>query len=128
MAIRAPEVIPFLAGGTVNAKTIVKIGAADETVIVAAAATDKVLGVACLPDGGSAASGDRLDVAVGGIYEVIAGGTVARGDLLTSDASGKAVTAAPVAGTNNYVIGRALMSGVSNDVIAVLLIPSSFQG
>jgi Uncharacterized conserved protein (DUF2190) len=67
-------------------------------------------------------------VTVAGIVELRAGGAVARGDWLTADGSGKAVAAAPAAGTNNNVIGRALASGVLNDVIPVLLAPGRIQG
>ena len=56
------------------------------------------------------------------------GGTVTRGNFVTTDASGFGAAAAPAAGTNNRVIGRALWSGVSGDIIPVLLSLTQFQG
>ena len=115
----------FKAGGAIAARTIVKFGGADDTVVAAAAATDKLLGVSSEI---AAASGEPCDVFLTGIAEVISGGTIARGDLVTSDASGFAVTAAPSAGTNNRVIGAALASAVSGDILAIQLGAGSFQG
>lgn len=116
----------FTAGASVTQNRIVKMGAADGAVIQAAAATDKPIGVSVASL--DAASGARVDVVLSGIYEVKAGGTITRGDPITSDASGQAVTAAPAAGTNNGIIGRALQSAVSGDMVDVLICPSSFQG
>jgi hypothetical protein len=59
-------------------------------------------------------------VMVDGISKVIAGGTVTAGDLVTSDANGKAVRAAGLVSANSQA-GVALESGILNDVIAVQL-------
>lgn len=99
---------------------------ADGTVVQAAAATDKSIGVSTAL---TAASTDtRVDVYRTGIAEVTYGGTVAVGDLLTSDADGKAVVAAPSAGVNNRIIGIAEVAGVSGDVGSMLISPCSLQG
>jgi hypothetical protein len=74
------------------------------------------------------ASGDTVDVMHDGIADLQLGGTVTRGDLLTSDASGQGITATGTAGTNYRTIGMAIVSGVSGDIIPVLLTPGSFQG
>ena len=74
------------------------------------------------------ASGGRCDVRLSGVAEVDAGGTITRGALITSDASGKAVAAAPATGVNNRVIGFALASAVSGDIVDVFLTPSTLQG
>jgi hypothetical protein len=71
---------------------------------------------------------DRCDVIMAGIAEVEYGGTVTRGALLTTDASGRAVVAAPAAGVNNRIIGFALESGVVGDIGSVFLSPGSVQG
>ena len=63
-----------------------------------------------------------------GISRVVLGGTVTRGGLITSDANGKGVAIGAVAGTNYNSIGRALASGVSGDIIPVLLNYSRSQG
>ena len=78
-------------------------------------------GVICLPKGTTAANGDAVDVIKSGIADVIYGGTVTRGDYLTSNATGFAVVA--VAGDN--VIGTAELSGVSGDLGAVHIQKSS---
>jgi len=108
-----------------NPYTIVKFGANDFGVVTAAAATDKLIGVT--REFGSA-SGEPVDVIHDGITYVKLGGTVARGDFLTSDASGQAVTAAPGVGVNNRIIGYARQSGVIGDVIDVVIEPGSVQG
>jgi len=115
----------YSAEGTINPFRIVKVGAADYGVLQAAAVADKLIGISTEVD---AASGERVDVVHDGIADLKLGGTVARGDLLTSDASGQGVTAAPSAGTNNRVIGVALISGVIGDLIPCLVNPGSFQG
>lgn len=115
----------FTAGGAITKRRIVKFGAADFTVIQAAAATDAMFGVAAELD---AASGARVDVHTAGLAEVEYGGNVTRGQLLTSDANGKAVAAAPAEGVNNAVIGRAMLSGVSGDIGSVQIAPGQIQG
>lgn len=116
----------YTAEGAISPCRIVKPGAADYGVLAAAAVGDKLIGVTVPTI--TVATGDSVDVIHDGIADVQLGGTVTRGDLLTSDANGQGVTAAPAAGTNNRVIGSALVSGVSGDIIPVLLSPGSFQG
>jgi hypothetical protein len=116
----------FIAGAAIAAARIVKLGAADGTVVQGAAVGDSLLGVCVQP--GGAGNGERVDVALGGIAEVEAGGAITRGDWLTSDAAGKALSAAPAAGTNNNVIGRAMASAANGDLIPVLLAPGRIQG
>src|SRR5882724_3021289 len=115
----------YNAEGGINPYTIVKFGANDFGVVPAAAATDKLIGVT--REFGSA-SGEPIDVIHDGITYVKLGGTVARGDLLTSDASGQAVVAAPGVGVNNRIIGYARQSGVVGDVIDIVIEPGSVQG
>jgi len=113
------------AGAVIVKRRIVKPGSADFAVIHAAASTDDLIGVADL---GAAAIGDRVDVHHAGIATVELGGTVARGGFVTSDANGKGIAAAPAAGVNAAVIGRALISGVDGDLIPVLIAPGRIQG
>lgn len=114
----------FVAGAAIAAKRIVKLGSADNAVIQAAAATDSLVGVSDL----AAASGEHVTVVMGGIAIVEYGGSITRGGLVTADANGKAVAAAPAAGSNNRIIGIAMVSGVSGDLGSVLLQPGSVQG
>ncbi len=116
----------YKAGGALAANSIVKPGADDDTVLQAAAVTDALTGVVVQPSGG--VSGDLVDVAQAGTVEVKFGGAVTRGGPVTSDASGLAVAAAPAAGTNNRIIGFALVSAVSGDIGPILLAPGQIQG
>jgi hypothetical protein len=115
----------YTAEAAIGPFLIVKPGAADYGVVVGAAVSDKLFGVSTEV---SAVSGERVDIVHEGIADVKLGGTVVRGDFITSDATGQGLTAAPAAGTNNRVIGIAIISGVSGDIIPVLLDPSMLQG
>ncbi len=114
----------YTAGGAIAAFRIVK-PSADGAVVQAAAATDFLMGVTgpIAP-----ASGERVDVIKSGIAPVEFGGTVTRGGPVTADANGKAVAAAPGAGTNARIIGFAEVSAVSGDIADVFLYPGFMQG
>jgi hypothetical protein len=114
----------FVAEAAIAAKRIVKFGTADNAVVQAAAVGDSLIGVSDL----AAASAEHVTVVMGGIAIVEYGGTITRGGLVTSDADGKAVAAAPAAGANNRTIGVAMVSGVAGDLGSVLLQPGSVQG
>lgn len=64
------------------------------------------------------ASGGEATVVVSGKTVVTAGGTIAAGAAIATDASGDAVTAA----STNIIMGYALEAGVDGQVIAVELI------
>jgi hypothetical protein len=113
------------AGAAINAYRIVKFSAA-ETVVLAAAATDNLVGV---NTDVSPALNERCDIAFMGIAFVEAGAAVAQGAMVTADAVGRGVAAAPAAGVNNRVIGYALeAASAAGDVIRVLLEPGVMQG
>jgi len=115
----------FNAGGTIAANSIVKAGSNDYDVLQAGAATDSIVGVTMEV---GASSGERVDVVLLGVVDLKLGGTVTRGALVTSDASGNGVAAAPSAGTNNRIVGVAMISGVSGDIIPVWVGLGSMQG
>jgi hypothetical protein len=115
----------FNAGAAISARRIVKFGADENTVLQAAAATDLVMGVSTFV---AAAIGERVDVILEGSADVEYGGTVTLGAALTSDASGRAVVAAPGVGVNNPVIGRALQAGVVGDIGSLIISQSTMQG
>lgn len=115
----------FVAEAAVAAYRIVKFGTSDANVVQAAAVSDALVGVSGLVAGDL---GKRVDIIMSDIAEIEYGGTVTRGDWLTTDASGRAVVSAPAAGTNNNVIGRALVSGVLGDIGSCLVVPSRIQG
>lgn len=115
----------FNAGGAIAANSIVKIGANDYDVLQGAAATDFLIGISTET---SSIPAERTDVIMIGVGDLKINATVVRGALLTSDASGLGVTAAPGAGINNRIIGTALISGVAGDIIPVLIAPGPVQG
>src|SRR6266704_4296307 len=95
------------------------------TLLQAAAVGDKLLGVSTDI---AAAINERCDIILAGSATILFGGPVARGDLLTSDASGRAVTAAPAGGVNNRIIGIAMVSGVVGDIGQMIVSQGSAQG
>lgn len=104
------------ADGAVAQHRIVK-ATANGKVAQAAAATDLLYGVS---DELGADDGERADVHLVGVADVEYGGDVDLGDLLTSDAGGRAVVAG-AAGTTHRVIGTACVAGVAGDIGCVLL-------
>jgi hypothetical protein len=113
----------YLAGGNIFQYRIVKPGSNNDDVVLATASSSVLLGVVGAEDGALDASpmvvdNDQVDVHVAGIVLVKCGGTITRGDRLTSDATGKAVTTTT---GGHRVIGTALHSGVLFDLIPVLL-------
>ena len=115
----------FKAEGAISRRRIVKLGAADSGVVLGAAVGDFLIGVSTEID---SAIGEPCDVVLSGIVDVEYGGAVTRGALLTSDATGRAVSAAPAAGVNNRIIGIAMVSGVLGDIGSTLLAQGSVQG
>jgi hypothetical protein len=75
-----------------------------------------------------AADNAKVRIQLAGIAVVKAGGTIAKGALVTSDAAGKAVAAAPGAGVNNRILGIAQESAVNGDLFSVLITLGSLQG
>lgn len=101
------------AAAALPARRIVKF-TANLTVGLATAATDDAIGVTT--DVATAAAADRVDVIRRGPAEIEVGGNIARGKEITADANGKAVQAAPAAGTTCRVIGVAERSYVAGDI------------
>lgn len=111
--------LPQKAGAEIAAHRIVEPKTADGTVEQAAADSGKLVGIS-----GSRAvgSGDTVEVAITGIADVEYGAAVTRGDLLTADSDGKAVTESSA---GKRIVGIALKSGVDGDIGEVLLSPGS---
>jgi hypothetical protein len=116
----------FTAGANIAPSRIVKMGASDKLVVQSSAAADSHIGVCAQP--GGAEIGERVDVTVSGMVDVECGATIARGDLLSADSSGRAIKAAAAVGTNVRMIGTAQESGVTGVLIAVNVNLGSFQG
>lgn len=108
----------FKATAAIGAFKLVKFGADDDHVSLADSATAGLIGaVNRIP---AATAEDRVDVVVQGIATLVAGSGITRGDLLTSDSAGNAVTASE----DNRVVGIALASASSGDQFPALLNPS----
>lgn len=106
----------WIATAALGDGVIVKL--ASGQVVVATAATDKIIGVTV----GSVAAGGTANIKLrsgAGTIKVKAGGTVAVGDRLTTNGSGLAI-ATTTAG--NEIIGQALEAGVSGDFIEALTV------
>ncbi|RSZ35084.1 MULTISPECIES: capsid cement protein [unclassified Variovorax] len=116
----------YSAEGAIPSYRIFKFGAADGGILAGAAATDKLVGVTGRI--AAAVAGDRIDGVRLGIAEVEYGGAVAAGDPLTSDASGRAIVAAPAAGANARLVGFAEVAGVLGDIGSVFISPCVMQG
>lgn len=105
--------------GSIAAHHFVKISGADGQCVIAAADTDIVIGIA---QEAASVVGGSLPVAVGGVSKLkVTSGTVARGAQVTSHTDGGGKTAA----SGDEVHGIALSSAAVNDIIDVLLTPSS---
>jgi hypothetical protein len=114
------------AGGTIAQGRIVQPGTVDGEVVQTGTLTDALFGVCVQPGGGVA--GDRVDIAIGGLVDVTAGGTVNGGALVTSDASGKAITLAPGTGVVGRAIGVAFEDAASGDTFRIIIAPSALKG
>ncbi len=120
-----PRYKQYTAETAVGANLIIKPGSTDDYVAQGAAATDKLTGIS---GNIAAGAGERVDIIKKGIADVVYGGTITRGDPITSDANAKAVTAAPAAGVNARIIGFAEVSGVLGDIGSVRISPGMMQG
>lgn len=88
----------------------------DESIVLAAASTDPIVGVVQ----NKPAAGHFANVQFAGTAKIIAGGTITRGDKVTSDASGHAVTTTT---NKDRMVGTALVSAVAGDIFEVMLVP-----
>lgn len=108
--------ISRIAGADLSADANAYTGVKDSAtgLVAFAAATDKPAGVLQKP---LAKQGEVARLGTGGISKVKLGGTVANGDDIQFNATGKGIVAA----TGGYIIGRAQAAGVTGDVIPVLI-------
>ncbi|WP_431477825.1 DUF2190 domain-containing protein [Massilia eburnea] len=118
-------IVNYVAEGALAKNRIVCFGATDGFVKQASTVNDAMIGVT---EGFAYAAGERVDIVRTNLADVEYGGIVTRGQPLTADAQGRAVAAAPAAGTNNRIIGYAEVSGVAGDIGSVLLGAELIQG
>jgi hypothetical protein len=116
----------FIAGAAITRRRIIKFDNVDGQVLQAAAATDASFGVSDMS--ADCVTGDRVEVRLTNVAEIDVGGAITRGAPITSDASGKAVAAAPAAGANVRIIGFALATYASGDIGDFFLNPGVMQG
>lgn len=112
----------------IEACRFVKFDSTDKTAVLkAAAASDAIVGVS--PETVDTAASERISVIHHGVVRVMAGAAINPGAMLTADSSGRAVTAAPAAGTNNRIGAIALEEATAaGDLILCLVAPFSMQG
>lgn len=115
----------FKAGGAIPARRILKHGTANGEAVLAAAAGDSLIGVSTNV---ASVAGATVDVVRTGLAEVEFGGAVTRGAAVTSDANGRAVAAAPAAGSNVRILGFAEETCANGDIGTVLLSIGVMQG
>ncbi len=108
------------ASGAIAARRIVKFTANDGEAAQASAATDKLMGISTIIP---TDSGGRVDVVLEGTALCEFGGVTAPGDPVTSDANGKAILAAPAAGTRARIIGFAMDVTADGVIAGVKLAP-----
>lgn len=109
----------YVAAAAVLPYRIVAFGATEGEVQQAAAATNPMCGIT--GQLGAEATGDRIDVTKVGRALVTFGGTVSQGNPLTSDATGRAILAAPAAGVMVRIIGYAEQNAVAGDIADCLI-------
>lgn len=109
--------ITRIAGADLSASSYrICVQQADRTVVVANAATQNFIGVLHFVQ----KAGGEVSVLArnaSGTFKVVAGGTIALGDALTSDANGAAITTTT---SGNEVIGYAQEAAVSGQVLEYL--------
>lgn len=116
----------YIASGAIAKHRIVVHGSGDAVVTLASSSTGLLIGVS--DSLGAAANGDPVDIIRSGIANVEYGSTVTRGQKLTSDSTGRAVSGSLDAGVNAQIIGIAEVSGVVGDIGKVFISPGTIQG
>jgi hypothetical protein len=119
--------VTMSAGAAITAGRLVEISG-NRTVVMAAADSNKVVGVALEgSDGVGAPTADKIAVASGGIFLLTATGAVAAGDKVVAGANGTVSTVAVVAATaqsmtdTRAIVGIALEAIVNGQTGRVLL-------
>lgn len=91
-------------------------------------ATGPTAPLAGVVDTMGAVAGSLCDVQMTEVADLVAGGPIAAGDPITSDANGNGVKAAKLAGQTVYCIGFAQAAHVVGDIMAVLIAPFLIVG
>ena len=111
--------ISLNAGGDLSAAQYLFVDmAADGEIDAVSGAGAKAVGVLQTDPG---AQGRAGEVCISGVTKVVAGGTIAAGAQVASNASGEAVAAS----TGNIVLGTALEAADSGDIIPMIFNPGN---
>lgn len=128
----SPPNLQIVAGGNISPSRVVCIStAADNTVLQSALATSPNIGIAQKgtrrapgtgdDDGFCAVAGDNVQIwGPSCMGEGELGGTVTRGDRVTSDGNGRLVTTTTI---GDQVVGWCLQSGALSDMVMILVQP-----
>jgi hypothetical protein len=112
-----PRIFSYKATAAITKGRAVMLGADSKHVTIATGPTVGLVGVS---QGDAPNAEDTIEVSLqGGGGKGLAGGTIARGDLLTSDANG-ALVVATVAGSR--LVGMAMDAAVAGDLFAIEVI------
>lgn len=109
------QIITRKAQSAIGERLIVAVGS-ELGSVTQGTASNALIGVCAQP--GGCASGTSCDVMESGIAEVVFGGSVNAGDIVGSDANGKAVAV-----TSGRALGVALCGGSSGDIGEVRILP-----
>lgn len=113
--INSSATISLLAGAALTSPKGIALAFDEDGLKLPSAGAD-VVGIALLTNDDAVAVGGRVDVQIKDVGKVFAGGTFDQGDLLTVDATGKAVAAS----SGDTVFARALApASASGDLVTV---------
>jgi len=121
--INTSATIDLLAASSLTAPKGIALKLTSSGVALPSAGGD-IVGIAIISNPDTVASGDRVDVQIKDIGLWNAGGSFDAGDLLATDAYGKAVKAT----AGDKVVARALEDGASGDLVRVQLISGGTAG
>lgn len=115
-----PCIKALTADAAIRGNRIVAFHASKQAAIEGASNTAALIGIATLP---GAAVGGVVDVVQHGPAEVVLGGNLDRGALVTSDDQGRAVALpAPAAAAKTVrTIGQIQLSGVEGDIVPIIV-------
>lgn len=122
MAVQYPnQVISFTAGADLSSNQfyLLKLNSSGNAVLATGAGSPLIGVLQNKPENGEAA-----EVMVAGVAKVIAGATIDEADIITANASGKALSVTTKSLTfSGYAIGQAITAGATGEYVSVLIQP-----
>ena len=117
---QSQTLINLEAAAAIDPHTLLTLGTAADSTVQEAGDNEEIVGAV---GEYAVASGDQAPVIICGVAQIKLGGAVTRGGQVKADASGQAVAVATTGTTNQNSAGKALKSGVSGDIIPILIQP-----